>query len=121
MDLDDRRHPRFDERYADVPVEVLPRGESLRDTARRVIPYWERRIVPDLAAGPVLVVAHGNSLRSLVMHLEGIGPAEIQQRNIPTGIPLVYRLDAALGVLGQRYLAEEAELADGIAKAIQRP
>ena len=55
------------------------------------------------------------------MHLEGIGPAEIQQRNIPTGIPLVYRLDGGLGVLGQRYLAGEEELADGIAKAIQRP
>ena len=121
VDLDDPRHPRFDERYADVPVEVLPRGESLRDTGQRVIPYWDRRIVPDLASGPVLVVAHGNSLRSLVMHLEGIGPAEIQQRNIPTGIPLAYRLDAALGVLGRRYLAEEEELADGIAKAIQRP
>ena len=86
-----------------------------------VIPCWERRIVPDLTAGPVLVVAHGNSLRSLVMHLEGVGPAEIQQRNIPTGIPLVYRLDGGLGVLGQRYLAGEDELADGIAKAIQRP
>ena len=59
------------------------------DTGGRVLPYWENEIVPDLAAGPVLVVAHGNSLRSLVMHLEGIGPAEIQQRNIPTGIPLV--------------------------------
>ena len=121
VDRDDLRHPRFDERYADVPEELLPRGESLRDTAQRVIPYWDRRIVPDLASGPVLVVAHGNSLRSLVMHLEGIGPAEIQQRNIPTGIPLVFRLDDELGVLGQRYLAGEAELADGIAKAIQRP
>lgn len=121
VDLDDPRHPRFDERYAAVPVQRLPRAESLRDTGRRVLPYWERQIVPDLDAGPVLVVAHGNSLRSLVMHLEGIGPAEIQQRNIPTGIPLVYRLDAALGVLGQRYLAGEDELADGIAKAIQRP
>jgi 2,3-bisphosphoglycerate-dependent phosphoglycerate mutase len=119
--LDDPRHPRFDERYAKVPGELLPRGESLRDTAQRVIPYWDREIVPDLVSGPVLVVAHGNSLRSLVMHLEGIGPAEIQQRNIPTGIPLVYRLDGALTVLGQRYLAGEQELADGIAKAIQRP
>ena len=121
VDLEDPRHPRFDERYAEVPAELLPRGESLRDTAQRVIPYWNRKIVPDLAAGAVLVVAHGNSLRSLVMHLEGIGPAEIQQRNIPTGIPLVYRLDAELGVLGQRYLAGEEELAAGIAKAMQRP
>ena len=121
VDRDDPRHPRFDERYANVPEELLPRGESLRDTAERVIPYWERRIAPDLAAGPVLVVAHGNSLRSLVMHLEGIGPAEIQQRNIPTGIPLVYRLGGDLEVLGWRYLAAEEELAAGIAEAIQRP
>ncbi len=121
VDLGDPRHPRFDERYANVPDELLPRGESLRDTAQRVIPYWDRQIVPDLALGPVLVVAHGNSLRSLVMHLEGIEPAEIQQRNIPTGIPLVYRLDERLGVLGQHYLAGEDELAAGIAKAIQRP
>ena len=71
VDLDDPRHPRFDERYADVPVDSYPAGESLRDTGRRVLPYWDRRIVPDLASGPVLVVAHGNSLRSLVMHLEG--------------------------------------------------
>ena len=121
VDLDDPRHPRFDERYANVADDLLPRGESLRDTAQRVIPYWERKIVPDLDSGPVLIVAHGNSLRSLVMHLERIGPAEIQQRNIPTGIPLVYRLDADLRVRGQRYLAEDAELEDGIAKAIQRP
>ena len=121
LDLDDPRHPRFDERYAAVPVERLPRSESLRDTGRRVLPYWERQIVPDFASGPVLIVAHGNSLRALIMHLEGIGPAEIQRRNIPTGIPLVYRLDDELKVLDQRYLADEEELADGIAKAIRRP
>lgn len=121
VDLDDPRNPRLDERYAAVPEELLPRGESLQDTGRRVIPYWEEQIVPDLERGPVLVVAHGNSLRALVMHLEGIGPAEIQQRNIPTGIPLVYRLDEALRVLGWRYLAEEEELAAGIAKAVRRP
>ena len=121
VDFDDPRHPRFDERYVKVPKKLLPCGESLQDTVQRVIPYWDRRIVPDLASGPVLVVAHGNSLRSLVMHLEGVGPAEIQQRNIPTGIPLVYCLDDELGMLGQRYLADEGELAAGIAKATQRP
>ena len=121
VDSGDPRNPRFDERYADVPAEQLPRGESLQDTGRRVIPYWTEQIVPDLERGPVLVAAHGNSLRALVMHLEGIGPAEIQQRNIPTGNPLVYRLDEALRVLGWRYLAEEEELAAGIAKATHRP
>ena len=121
VDFDDPRNPRFDERYAAVPDERLPRGESLQDTGRRVIPYWERRIVPDLASGPVLVVAHGNSLRAVIMHLEALEPAEIQQTNIPTGIPLVYRLDKALNVLGRRYLAGEKELAAGIARAIQRP
>ena len=121
VDFDDPRNPRLDERYAAVPDERLPRGESLQDTGRRVIPYWEERIVPDLASGPVLVVAHGNSLRALIMHLEALGSAEIQQTNLPTGMPLVYRLGEALKVLGRRYLASEEELAAGIAKAIQRP
>ena len=121
VDFDDPRNPRFDERYAAVPDERLPRGESLQDTGRRVIPYWEQRIVPDLASGPVLVVAHGNSLRALIMHLEALGPAEIQRTNIPTGMPLVYRLGEALKVFDRRYLAGERELAAGIAKAIRRP
>ena len=121
LDPDDPRHPRFDPRYAGVPPECLPHGESLRDTLERVMPYWERAIVPDLAAGPVLVAAHGNSLRALVMRLEGLQPEEIRGRNIPTGIPFVYRLDERLRVRDRRFLADEKELQAGIALARRRP
>ncbi len=118
---DDPRNPRFDRRYAGVPEDSLPRGESLQATLRRVVPYWERVIAPVLETGPVLVVAHGNSLRALAMHLEGIGPEAIRERNIPTAIPLVYRLDSALGVRNRRYLADDEELAAGLERAEQRP
>ena len=118
---EDPRNPLFDPRYARVPEGCLPRGESLRDTLRRVVPYWERAITRDLEHGPVLVVAHGNSLRALVMHLECLSPEEIRGRNIPTGIPLLYRLDSAFGVLDRRHLAESEELAGGLARAAARP
>ncbi|GIX06626.1 MAG: 2,3-bisphosphoglycerate-dependent phosphoglycerate mutase [Candidatus Poribacteria bacterium] len=71
-----------------------PGGESLKDTAERVLPYWESKILPELKAGKnVLVVAHGNSLRALVMHLDGLSKEEVLELNIPTGVPLVYEYD----------------------------
>ncbi|HBJ73021.1 MAG TPA: phosphoglyceromutase [Actinobacteria bacterium] len=82
-----------DPRYADLGSD-FPRTECLADVVQRLLPYWEESIVPDLAAGKVtLVVAHGNSLRALVKHLDGISDAEIAGLNIPTGIPLLYLLD----------------------------
>src|SRR5258708_28857364 len=82
-----------DPRYALLTADLLPRTECLRDVVWRMLPYWHDAIVPDLAVGrTVLVVAHGNSLRALVKHLDGIGDTEIAALNIPTGIPLVYRL-----------------------------
>ncbi len=99
-----------DVRYAGIDGEV-PRTESLKLVIDRLLPYWESAIVPDLAAGKtVLVAAHGNSLRGLVKHLEGIGDDEIAGLNIPTGIPLVYDLDADYRptVRGGRYLDPEA-------------
>jgi len=88
----------------------MPRTECLRDVVSRMLPYWHDAIVPDLAEhGVVLVVAHGNSLRALVKHLDGIGDAEIAALNIPTGIPLVYRLDDRWQpVTGGEYLDPEA-------------
>jgi 2,3-bisphosphoglycerate-dependent phosphoglycerate mutase len=84
-----------DPRYATLPNEAIPRSECLKDVVARMLPYWYDGIVPDLAAlGTVLVVAHGNSLRGLVKHLDGISDADIAALNIPTGIPLVYELDA---------------------------
>jgi len=82
-----------------------PGGESLADTAARVLPYWESRILPELKAGKnVLVGAHGNSLRALVMHLDGLTREQVLQLEIPTGVPLVYELDRDGRVLGKRYL-----------------
>ena len=83
-----------DPRYAGLPSELLPRTECLSDVVARLLPYWYDAIVPDLSAGrTVLVAAHGNSLRALVKHLDGIDEESISKLNIPTGIPLLYDLD----------------------------
>ena len=81
-----------------------PGGESLADTAARVLPYWESHILPDLRAGlNLLVVAHGNSLRALVMHLDRLTPAEVLELEIPTGVPLLYEMTPLGEVAGKRY------------------
>jgi 2,3-bisphosphoglycerate-dependent phosphoglycerate mutase len=100
-----------DPRYALLPAELLPRTECLRDVVGRMLPYWYDVLIADLAAAKtVLVVAHGNSIRALVKHLDGIGEAEISGLDIPTGMPLVYELDAGFQPLvpGGRYLDPEA-------------
>ncbi|MBV9094249.1 MAG: phosphoglyceromutase [Streptosporangiaceae bacterium] len=100
-----------DPRYAGLPPEIRPRTECLKDVVARMLPYWYDAVVPDLADGrTVLIVAHGNSLRALVKHLDQIGDAAIAQLNIPTGIPLVYELDDAFrpAAAGGRYLDPEA-------------
>lgn len=100
-----------DPRYALLPDDLLPRTECLLDVLRRLLPYWHDAIVPDLALHKVvLVVAHGNSLRALVKHLDGIGDADIADLNIPTGIPLLYELDSSYRpvVPGGRYLDPRA-------------
>lgn len=82
-----------------------PAGESLADTAARVLPYWEARILPDLRAGKnILIVAHGNSLRALVMHLDGLTREQVLALEIPTGAPLLYQIETDGRVLGKRYL-----------------
>ncbi len=109
---DDPRHPRFDVRYADLDPSLLPASESLKDTLARVLPFWETRIVPELRAGnTVLVVAHGNSLRALVKMLDGMSESAIVDFNIPTGIPMLYELDDALGPLSRRFLGDPAAVA----------
>ena len=88
-----------DPRYSDLPAHGVPRTECLADVVTRLLPYWHDGIAPDLTAGlTVLVAAHGNSLRALVKHLDGISDAEIAELNIPTGVPLVYELDEDLKV-----------------------
>ncbi|WP_285725441.1 phosphoglyceromutase [Psychromicrobium xiongbiense] len=102
-----------DPRYADLG-DAVPRTECLKDVLERMLPYWESEIVSDLRLGKtVLVTAHGNSLRALVKHLDGISDDDISELNIPTGVPLVYELDENLRPLvpGGRYLDPEAAAA----------
>jgi 2,3-bisphosphoglycerate-dependent phosphoglycerate mutase len=109
---DDPRHPRFDPRYADLDPALLPAAESLKDTLARVLPYWESRLVPELRAGRnVLIVAHGNSLRALVKMLDMMSEHDIVEFNIPTGIPMVYELDAQIQPVSRRFLGDPAVLA----------
>ncbi|MER7796278.1 phosphoglyceromutase [Microbacterium sp. NPDC096154] len=109
-----------DPRYVGIDGE-MPATESLKLVIDRMLPYWEGEIVPDLKAGKtVLVTAHGNSLRGLVKHLEGISDEDIAALNIPTGIPLVYELDADMKPTGaSRYLDPEAAAAGAAAVAAQ--
>jgi 2,3-bisphosphoglycerate-dependent phosphoglycerate mutase len=117
---DDPRHPRFDARYADVPAAELPAAESLKDTLARVQPFWHSRIAPELRRGRnVLVAAHGNSLRAMVKMLDGVSESDIVELNIPTGIPLLYELDAKLEPLSSRYLGDPAAAA-AAAEAVRR-
>lgn len=111
-----------DERYADLPPDARPATECLADVVERLIPYWQDAIAGDLRSGKtVLVVAHGNSLRALVKHLDNISDDDIATLNIPTGIPLVYRLDDDLMpiVAGGEYLDPEAAAAAAAAVAAQ--
>ena len=120
LSLDDKRHPRFDRRYAQVSAADLPATESLKDTLTRVLPYWDQRIAPELAAGRnVMIVAHGNSLRALVKMLDNLSESAVIELNIPTGIPLLYELDAALKPLASRYLGDAAAVA-AAAEAVKR-
>jgi 2,3-bisphosphoglycerate-dependent phosphoglycerate mutase len=120
LDADDERHPRFDPRYAGVEPALLPATESLKDTLGRVLPYWHARIAPELRTGRnVMVVAHGNSLRAMVKMLDDIAESEITELNIPTGVPLLYELDAALKPLASRYLGDPEAIA-AAAEAVKR-
>jgi len=103
----DPRHPKHDPRYAGLDLADLPRTESLKDTVARFLPYWTGTIAPDIRSGRrVIIAAHGNSLRALVKHLDGISDQDIVGLNIPTGIPLLYELDADLKPLSSRYLGD---------------
>jgi 2,3-bisphosphoglycerate-dependent phosphoglycerate mutase len=120
LDARDPGHPRFDPRYAGLPPEILPATESLALVVDRFLPYWYDAIVPRLARGEqVLVAAHGNSLRALVKHLDGISDEDIPELNIPTGIPLVYTLDAAFHRVSSQYLGDP-EAAKKAAEAVAK-
>ncbi len=104
---DDDRHPRNDSRYVALSEDELPLSECLKDTVARFLPYWEDTVAPAVRRGDqVLISAHGNSLRALVKHLDGVGDEEIVGLNIPTGIPLVYELKDDLTPLRHFYLGD---------------
>jgi 2,3-bisphosphoglycerate-dependent phosphoglycerate mutase len=118
LDADDPRHPSHDPRYAKLPAADRPATESLEDTVARFMPYWRDTIAPAIRDGQrVLITAHGNSLRALVKHLDRISDDAIAELNIPTGIPLVYELDAGLAPIGSRYLGDP-EAAKRAAEAV---
>ena len=111
-------HPSKDPRYKSVDPNLLPSSEALLHCKDRVMPYWEQTIVPAIQSGKtVLIAAHGNSLRALVKHLDGISDDEISKLNIPTGIPLLYELDQDLKKVSSRYLGDE-EAAKAAAEAV---
>ena len=117
LTVDDPRHPSHDPRYRSLDPEDLPATECLKDTVARFLPLWHDEIAPAIRRGErVLIAAHGNSLRALVKYLDGISDADIVELNIPTGIPLVYELDASLKPIKSYYLGDP----DAAKKAAER-
>jgi 2,3-bisphosphoglycerate-dependent phosphoglycerate mutase len=112
LEKTDPRYPGFDPRYASLAPEELPLTESLKETVARVIPYWHAQVVPEIVAGKrIIIAAHGNSLRALVKYLDGVSDEAIVKLNIPTGVPLVYELDADLKPIKSYYLGDPEEIA----------
>ena len=115
MELPDQEHLRADRKYQSL--EKLPATESLEDTFKRVVHYWESSVRPLILSGKrVFIVAHGNSLRALVKYLDGVSDEDITSLNIPTGIPLVYRLDDELKPIEHFYLASQDALDKAVSK-----
>jgi 2,3-bisphosphoglycerate-dependent phosphoglycerate mutase len=107
LEPSDERHPGNDRRYAGLPSKALPCTESLKDTVARVVPYWIGDIAPRIKAHQrVVIAAHGNSLRALVKYLDNISDKDIVELNIPTGMPLVYTLDAELNAVEHHYIGD---------------
>jgi 2,3-bisphosphoglycerate-dependent phosphoglycerate mutase len=121
LEMTDDRYPGNDQRYRDLSLNDLPRTECLKDTVRRFLPFWNEVIVPAIQEGKkVLIVAHGNSLRALVKHLDHVSNDQIVSLNIPTGLPLVYELDDSLKPVKSYYLGDPEKVKKAIeAVAIQ--
>lgn len=112
METSDPRHPSHDPRYKNINPKLLPSQESLKDTVARFLPLWNQTIVAKIKAGEkVLIVAHGNSLRALIQHLENMTPEQIMAVNMPTGIPLMYELDQNLQVIRKEFIGDPEEVA----------
>lgn len=120
VDRTSPEHPANDGRYMRLPPDVLPDAECLKDVVARVLPYWHDIVVPQLRAGlDVLIVAHGNSLRALVKHLEDVSADDIAELNIPTGQPRQYVFDATFSVVDAKYLGDQTAVA-AAAEAVAR-
>ena len=116
LTADDPRSSFADPRYAALAPGDVPLTECLKDTVARVLPFWNDSIAPAIRSGRrVLITAHGNSLRALIKHLDGIGDDEIVGLNVPTGRPLVYELDEQLKPIGHRYLGDQQAIANAMA------
>ncbi len=118
LDKADPRFPGHDARYRDMAASELPTTECLQDTVARFLPFWHERIASAIKSGKrVVVAAHGNSLRALVKYLDGVSDKDIIELNIPTGIPLLYELDADLRPVAHRYLGDAAAI-EAAARAV---
>ena len=118
LEKSDPRHPYHDRRYSHLKKIELPSTESLKSCLKRVVPYWQKTIIPELEKKKrPLIVAHGNSLRALIKHLDKIPDNEISELNIPTGIPLVYELDKNFKPLKSHYLGDP-EVAKAAAQSV---
>lgn len=116
LEANDPRGPSHDRRYADMNKTDLPLTECLKDTVARCVPYWNETIKPAMLSGKrVIVAAHGNSLRALVKHLDGISDEAIVELNIPTGVPLVYEFDDQFNVIKHYYLGDQERIAQAMA------
>ncbi len=121
LEENDKRHPSYDLKYNGLKKNELPSGECLKDTINRVLPLWNNDIVPKILSGKkILIVAHGNSLRSIVKILDNISNEDIIGINIPTGIPLVYELDMKLNPSKHYYLGETNELEKRLANVVSQ-
>ncbi|AEV30081.1 phosphoglycerate mutase, BPG-dependent, family 1 [Sphaerochaeta pleomorpha str. Grapes] len=113
LSINDERNPALQNQYRGIDKNVLPFTESLKDTIARTIPYFEEEIKPRMLKGErILIVAHGNSLRALVMYFEHLSEDEIMQVNIPTGIPLIYTFSKDFSVKKKYYLGDSGEIAE---------
>ena len=118
LDKNDKNHPSKDPRYKNVPANKLPDSEALKNTLERFLPMWKEEIAPRVLKGEnILIVAHGNSIRALIKHLDNVSEDEISELNIPTGIPLVYELDDNLKPIRHYYLGD-ADAAKKAAEAV---
>jgi 2,3-bisphosphoglycerate-dependent phosphoglycerate mutase len=118
---DDKRWPGNDPLYSNVEKNLLPLGESLKDTEKRVLVYWREEIAPAILEDKkVLISAHGNSLRALIRYLDNIDPQKIAELNVPTGIPLVYELDENLNPIEHYYLGDKEAIKKRTETVIQQ-